>query len=167
MSSSRSCPAARASSSETRAVPYRCSPKTSACSRKRPASTMRKNSSRVVKWYSRPSSSDPRGWRVVHETAKSTPLTCLRSSLTSVLLPEPEGAEMMKRIPANVQASFSFQYRVCVVYRSILEDPAEAKARVFCDLCGTAKVLLFHKTLHDAGSLFSVLSSLFCVLCSV
>jgi hypothetical protein len=33
--------------------------------------------------------------------AKSTPLTCLRSSLTSVLLPEPEGAEMMNRIPAT------------------------------------------------------------------
>ena len=57
---------------------------------------MRSNSSRVVKWYSRPFSSEPRGARVVQETAKSTPLTCLRSSLTSVLLPEPEGAEMMK-----------------------------------------------------------------------
>jgi hypothetical protein len=40
---------------------------------------------------------------VVHETEKSTPMTCLRNSLTSVLLPEPEGAEMMKRIPATVR----------------------------------------------------------------
>jgi hypothetical protein len=47
--------------------------------------------------------------------AKSTPLTCLRSSLTSVLLPEPEGAEMMNRIPATFLSflfelpAFSFQ----------------------------------------------------------
>jgi len=33
--------------------------------------------------------------------ANSTPATCLRNSLTSVLLPEPEGAEMIKRIPAT------------------------------------------------------------------
>ena len=31
---------------------------------------MRSNSSRVVKWYSRPSSSEPRGARVVQEMAK-------------------------------------------------------------------------------------------------
>ena len=42
------------------------------------------------------------GGRVVQEMAKSTPLTCLRSSLTSVLLPEPDGAEMMKRMPATL-----------------------------------------------------------------
>src|ERR1035438_8652531 len=71
-----------------------------------PASTIRSNSSRVVKLYSRPLDSEPRGARVVQETAKSTPLSCLRSSLTSVLLPEPEGAEMIKRIPATFRLSF-------------------------------------------------------------
>jgi hypothetical protein len=35
------------------------------------------------------------------------PRSCLRTSLTIVLLPEPEGAEMMKRIPANVRWSLS------------------------------------------------------------
>ena len=73
-----------------------------------PASIMRSNSSRVVKLYSRPFSSEPRGARVVHETAKSTPLTCLRSSLTSVLLPEPEGAEMINRIPATSALSLAY-----------------------------------------------------------
>ena len=34
--------------------------------------------------------------------------TCLRNSLTSVLLPEPEGAEMMKRMPATIRLSFTF-----------------------------------------------------------
>src|ERR1035441_5627552 len=63
---------------------------------------MRSNSSRVVKWYSRPSCSEPRGGRVVHETENSIPLSCLRTSLTSVLFPEPEGAEMMKRMPATL-----------------------------------------------------------------
>src|SRR6202167_1075052 len=62
---------------------------------------MRSNSSRVVKLYSRPFSSDPRGDRVVHEIAKSMPPTCLRNSLTSVLLPEPDGAEMINRMPAT------------------------------------------------------------------
>src|ERR1039457_4792865 len=71
-----------------------------------PASAIRSNSSREVKWYSRPLSSEPRGARVVHETAKSTPLSCLRSSLASVLLPEPEGAEIIKRIPATLRLSF-------------------------------------------------------------
>ena len=42
---------------------------------------------------------------MVHETAKSTPLNCLRNSLTSVLLPEPEGAEIIKRIPATYRYS--------------------------------------------------------------
>src|ERR1700691_5567344 len=69
---------------------------------------MRWNSARVVKLYSRPFSSDPRGGRVVHEMEKSTPLTCLRSSLTRVLLPEPEGAEMIKSIPANLIVPFVF-----------------------------------------------------------
>ena len=36
---------------------------------------------------------------------ESTPLTCLRTSLTSVLLPEPEGAEIIKRIPATFSLS--------------------------------------------------------------
>jgi hypothetical protein len=36
------------------------------------------------------------------------PLSCLRTSLTSVLLPEPEGAEMMKRIPATIYLFLSF-----------------------------------------------------------
>ena len=67
-----------------------------------PSSRMRSNSSREVKWYSRPFSSEPRGGLVVQEIEKSTPMTCLRSSLTSVLLPDPEGAEMMNRIPATV-----------------------------------------------------------------
>ena len=38
---------------------------------------------------------------------KSTPLTCLRSSLTRVLLPEPDGAEMIKRIPATCDYPFA------------------------------------------------------------
>src|SRR6476660_2856125 len=67
---------------------------------------MRSNSSFVVKLYSRPFSSDPRGGRVVHEIEKSTPITCLRSSLTSVLLPEPDGAEIIKRIPATCDCPF-------------------------------------------------------------
>src|ERR1700753_3583203 len=60
---------------------------------------MRSNSERVVKWYSRPFSSDPRGSRVVNDTEKSRPSTSLRTSPTSVDFPEPLGAEMMKRIP--------------------------------------------------------------------
>src|ERR1035438_5278671 len=66
---------------------------------------MRSNSSRVVKLYSRPFCSEPRGGRVVQETENSMPVNCLRTSLTSVLLPEPEGAEMMKRMPAMILSS--------------------------------------------------------------
>src|SRR5579872_1012939 len=75
-----------------------------------PSSRIRSNSSRVVKLYSRPFSSEPRGGRVVQETEKSTPLTCLRSSLTNVLLPDPEGAEMMNRMPATL-LDFSLSVR--------------------------------------------------------
>jgi hypothetical protein len=53
-----------------------------------------------VKWYSRPSSSDPRGGRVVYEIEKSNPSTSERSWFTSVDFPEPDGAEMIKSIPA-------------------------------------------------------------------
>src|SRR3569833_3431492 len=66
---------------------------------------MRSKSSRVVKQYSRPFSSDPRGGRVVHEIEKSTSFTCLRNSLTSVLLPEPDGAKIMNKIPATYLSS--------------------------------------------------------------
>jgi hypothetical protein len=54
-----------------------------------------------VKQYSRPFSSEPRGGRVVHDIEKSTSFTCLRNSLTSVLLPEPDGAEIINSIPAT------------------------------------------------------------------
>ena len=70
-----------------------------------PASRISSNSSRVVKWYSRPFSSEPLGGRVVHEIEKSTLLTCLRSSLTSVLFPDPDGAEIINKIPATLDAS--------------------------------------------------------------
>jgi hypothetical protein len=53
-----------------------------------------------VKWYSRPSVSEPRGARVVYDTEKSSPSTSDRTCATSVDLPEPEGAEMINRIPA-------------------------------------------------------------------
>src|SRR5690242_17548227 len=58
------------------------------------------NSCLLVKRYSRPSSSDPRGARVVYEMEKSSPSTSVRSWLTSVDFPEPEGAEIIKSMPA-------------------------------------------------------------------
>ena len=58
---------------------------------------------------------------MVHETAKSTPLTCLRSSLTSVLLPEPDGAEMMNKMPATYSRSLSISYlRFCSLFSVLL-----------------------------------------------
>jgi hypothetical protein len=39
---------------------------------------------------------------VVYETEKSNPSTNDRSRLTSVDFPEPEGAEMINRIPAII-----------------------------------------------------------------
>jgi hypothetical protein len=53
------------------------------------------NSGREIKKYCRPSTSLPRGARVVYEIENSRSLTFFSSSLTSVDLPEPEGAEMM------------------------------------------------------------------------
>jgi hypothetical protein len=55
-----------------------------------------------VKWYSTPSASLPRGTRVVYETEKSNPSTNDLSRLTSVDFPEPEGAEMINKIPAII-----------------------------------------------------------------
>jgi hypothetical protein len=53
-----------------------------------------------VKWYSRPSVSEPRGARVVYETENSSPSTSDRTCDTSVDFPDPEGAEMINKIPA-------------------------------------------------------------------
>ncbi len=53
-----------------------------------------------MKWYSRPSVSEPRGARVVYEMENSSPSTSVRTCATSVDLPEPEGAEMINSIPA-------------------------------------------------------------------
>ena len=53
-----------------------------------------------MKWYSRPSVSDPLGARVVYEMENSSPSTSERTCATSVDLPDPDGAEMINSIPA-------------------------------------------------------------------
>ena len=94
ISSTRSRPLRRASSSHLRGVPYRCLPKTRAYSRNSPWLTLRSNSASDTKSYHFPALSVSLGGRVVHEMENIVPGT---SSIffTSVDLPEPDGPETM------------------------------------------------------------------------
>src|SRR4051812_23065061 len=76
-------------------VPYKL-PCTSAHSRKAPASISFSNSERETKWYSLPSVSLSRGLRVVCEMLKVRPFTSASRRAVSVVLPAPEGDEMIR-----------------------------------------------------------------------
>src|SRR5438552_12352662 len=87
-------------------VPARlCSPHGhSTHSRNSSAASRRSNSSRLMKWYSRPSSSPGRRSRVVADTASSSSGTRSRSIFARVLFPSPEVPVMTKtggRLPVE------------------------------------------------------------------
>src|SRR5579862_2125540 len=90
-SSSGTFPCAAMRSISERRVPYRWPETYVTCSSRSPRSIRSRNSSRLRKWYSRPSSSPGRRPRVVAETLWATPGTRCRTSRISVPLPAPEG----------------------------------------------------------------------------
>src|SRR5438046_2694859 len=108
VSSSRStgCPLSVIRSISDQSVPARlCSPHGhSTHSRNSSAASRRSNSSRLTKWYSRPSSSPGRRSRVVADTASSSSGTRSSSIRASVLFPSPEVPVMTKtggRLPVE------------------------------------------------------------------
>src|SRR5450755_4754858 len=86
--------ACRLRSSSARPVPYRL-PCTSAHSKNAPCSISVRNCVRSTKWYSRPSCSFWRGFRVVCDTLKRSSGSCLSKAVVSVVLPAPDGDETM------------------------------------------------------------------------
>ena len=77
------------------------------------AAIIRSKIVRSVKWYSRPSVSDPLGARVVYEMENYSPSTSVRTCATSGELPEPEGAEMINSIPAMLTSSVNGVQQGC------------------------------------------------------
>ena len=94
ISSTRSSPVARASSSCLRGVPYQCFPKHLRVLQKLARATLRSNSASEMKSYHFPGLSvgarRPRGARNGKHHARQASSLC-----TSVDLPEPEGPETM------------------------------------------------------------------------
>src|SRR5690606_40517562 len=70
-----------------------------------PSATIRSNSSAPTKKYSTPSVSPGRGARVVTDTESHTSGWWARSSLTTVLLPTPEGPERTDRKSTRLNSS--------------------------------------------------------------
>src|SRR5260363_263949 len=69
------------------------------------------NSSRRIKYYSRPFTSPGRGARVVYETDKWSCRSFWSRALTSVDLPAPEGATMMNTLPVMLPALMAHDRR--------------------------------------------------------
>src|SRR5260363_295436 len=69
------------------------------------------NSSRRIKYYSRPFTSPGRGARVVYETDKWSCRSFWSRALTSVDLPAPAGATMMNTLPAMLPALMAHDRR--------------------------------------------------------
>ena len=80
---------------------------TSSCSRKAPSCILVWKSPRSRKWYSRPLVSPGRGLRVVALTEKANCSSMTESRcFTTVVLPDPEGAEKMMSFSKLLQMAF-------------------------------------------------------------